>query len=40
MNAPEFLTLFAFLRIIVPFGLILLLGELTKRHNAMHQPGM
>jgi len=40
MTAPEFIALFAFIRIIAPFGLILLLGELTKRQNTMHQPEM
>jgi len=40
MNAPEFLALFTFLRIIAPFGLILLLGELTRQRDARHQTGM
>jgi len=40
MNAPEILTLLAFLRIIAPFGLILLLGELTKQRDARQQPGL
>jgi hypothetical protein len=40
MNAPEFIALLAFLRIIAPFGLILLLGELAKQRNARHQLGL
>jgi hypothetical protein len=40
MNAPEFIALFAFIRIIAPFGLILLLGELAKQRKARHQPGL
>lgn len=40
MNAPEFIALIAFLRIIVPFGLVLLLGELAKQHNSKHHPGL
>ncbi|GAB4427516.1 MAG: hypothetical protein Kow002_16500 [Anaerolineales bacterium] len=40
MNAPEYIILLAFLRIIAPFGLILLLGEIIRQRNAMHQPGL
>lgn len=40
MNAPEFVALIAFIRIIVPFGLVLLLGELTKQHNSKHHHSL
>jgi hypothetical protein len=34
MNAPEYVLLLTILRLIVPFGLILLLGELIRRRDA------
>ncbi len=40
MNAPEMLTILTFLRIIAPFGLILLLGELTRQRETRHQSGL
>lgn len=33
MNAPIFVLLLTILRLVIPFGLILLLGELIRRHN-------
>ncbi len=34
MNAPEFVLLLVALRLVIPFGLILLLGELIRRRDA------
>lgn len=40
MNAPEFILLLTLLRIVVPFGLILMVGEAIQRHNLKQQPGL
>ena len=37
MNAPEFIILLAFLRIIVPFGLILFVGEAIRRRDVTYR---
>ena len=34
MKAAEFVLLLTVLRLVIPFGLILLFGELVRRHNA------
>jgi len=34
MNATEFVLLLTVLRLVIPFGLILLLGELIRRRDA------
>jgi len=34
MNAPEYVLLLTILRLIIPFGLILLIGELIRRRDA------
>lgn len=34
MEAAQFITLLTILRIVVPFGLVLLLGEWLRRHEA------
>ena len=34
MNATEYVLILTILRLIIPFGLILLLGELVKRRDA------
>ena len=34
MNATEFVLLLTVLRLVIPFGLILLIGELVNRRNA------
>ena len=34
MKAAEFVLLLTILRLVIPFGLILLLGELVRRHQA------
>ena len=34
MNATEFVLLLTILRLVIPFGLILLLGELIRRRDA------
>jgi hypothetical protein len=34
MNATEFVLLLAILRLVIPFGLILLVGELVRRRDA------
>jgi len=36
MNATEFVLLFAILRLAIPFGLILLVGELVRRRDAKY----
>lgn len=37
MKAAEFVLLLTILRLVVPFGLILLLGELVRRREANYQ---
>lgn len=34
MNATEFVLLLTFLRLVAPFGLILLLGEFVRKRDA------
>ena len=34
MKATEFVLLLTILRLVIPFGLVLLLGELIRRHDA------
>jgi hypothetical protein len=34
MNATGFVLLLAILRLVIPFGLVLLLGEIIRRRNA------
>jgi hypothetical protein len=34
MNATVFVLLLTILRLVIPFGLVLLLGELIRRRNA------
>ncbi|MFL7871984.1 MAG: hypothetical protein ACK2TV_02995 [Anaerolineales bacterium] len=34
MKAAEFVLLLTILRLVIPFGLILLLGELIRKHNS------
>ena len=34
MNATEYVLLLTILRLVIPFGLILVLGELINRRNA------
>ena len=36
MIAAEFVLLLTILRLVIPFGLILVLGELVRRHNAKY----
>ena len=36
MNAPEFILLLTLIRLIVPFGLLIILGELVRHRNASH----
>ena len=36
MNAPEFILLLTLIRLIVPFGLLIILGELVRQRNASH----
>ncbi len=36
MNATEFVLLLTILRLVIPFGLILVLGELIRRRDANH----
>ena len=36
MNATEFILLLTILRLVIPFGLILLLGELLRRRDASY----
>jgi len=36
MNATEFVLLLTILRLVIPFGLILLLGELIRRRDASY----
>ena len=38
MKAAEFVLLLTILRLVIPFGLILLLGELVRRHQANYWP--
>ncbi len=37
MNALLTLTVLTLLRVVIPFGLLLLLGTLVERHGASHQ---
>ena len=34
MNAPEYLVLLTIVRLVIPFGIIILLGELLRRRDA------
>lgn len=34
MNGPEFFTLYFVARIVIPFGLLLLLGEMLRRKES------
>jgi hypothetical protein len=36
MKAAEFVLLLTILRLVIPFGLILFLGELVRRREASH----
>jgi hypothetical protein len=36
MNAPVFVLLFTLLRLVIPFGLLLVLGELIRRRDAKY----
>jgi hypothetical protein len=36
MNATEFVLLLIILRLVIPFGLILLLGEIIRRRNSSY----
>jgi len=36
MNATEFVLLLTILRLVIPFGLVLLLGELIRRRDAKY----
>ena len=36
MNATEFVLLLTIIRLIIPFGLILVLGELIRRRDAKY----
>lgn len=36
MNATEFVLLLTLIRLVIPFGLILLVGELLRRREANH----
>ena len=36
MNATEFVLVLTVLRLVIPFGLVLLLGELVNRRSATH----
>ena len=39
MNATEFVLLLTILRLVIPFGLVLLLGELLRQREASHWLG-
>ena len=36
MKATEFVLLLTILRLVIPFGLVLLLGEIIRRRDANH----
>jgi hypothetical protein len=36
MNAPVFVLFFTLLRLVIPFGLLLVLGELIRRRDAKY----